>query len=262
MRLHRDVVETPGDRMAMARDAGVGRVSVASTFAGTLVAFGGTVVLLAVAATIAAGTDVNESLADASWREAGTAGGLILASALFLAYLFGGYSAGRMARRAGFAHGVLVFVTSLVGVAVVAAVARMLTDADSDAILRDLRSVGVPTTGDEWREVVTVAGIGSLAAMLIGSCLGGLWGERWHNRYLRRALDPTIGTEGEIRDRAATVHDDAVERVDRTRVSGGTARDRDDVDLRDEDRDGVHDDTTDDDRETVDAGRRRGLFRR
>jgi hypothetical protein len=219
-------VETPKDRVALARDAGVGRVSIASVFAGTLVAFGGTVVILALASVIAAGTDLDQRLADASWREAGTAGGAILAGALFLSFLFGGYSAGRMARRTGFLHGVLVFVTSLVGLAVVTAVARMLTDTSTDAVLRNLRSVGVPTNSDEWRDVATVAGLASLAAMLLGACLGGLWGDRWHNRLLARALDPTIGEEGDVRTVADARHEDAVRRVDRTRVGGG-------VDLRD-----------------------------
>jgi hypothetical protein len=225
----RTVVETPKDRMALARDAGVGRVSIASTFAGTLVAFGATVVLLALAAAVAAGTNVEETLADASWRDAGTAGGIILAATLLVAYLFGGYTAGRMARRSGLTHGILVFCTSLAGVAVVAAVARMLTDTTTDSILRNLRSVGVPTSGDEWGDVVTVAGVGSLAAMFLGSCLGGIWGERWHNRLLARALDPTVGTEADLRtraDAADTAHDEATARVDRTRVGGG-------VDLRD-----------------------------
>ena len=230
----REVVETPKDRVLLARDAGIGRVSIASVFAGTLVAFGGTVLLLALASVIAAGTDLDERLADASWREAGAAGGIILAAALFVSYFFGGYSAGRMARRSGLLQGVLVFVTSLVGLAVVTAVARMLTDTSTDAVLRNLRSVGVPTNSDEWRDVVTAAGIGSLAAMLLGSSLGGWWGDRWHNRLLTRALDPGIGEEGELQTRAATVHEDAERRVDRTRVGGG-------VDLRDGDRERDYD---------------------
>jgi hypothetical protein len=240
----REVVETPKERLALARDAGIGRVSVASAFAGTLAAFGGAVLLLAMTSVIAAGSDLDERLADASWREAGAAGGIILAGVLFVSYAFGGYSAGRMARRSGLMHGVLVFLTSLVGLAVVTAVAQMLTDASTDAVMRNLRSVGVPTNGDEWRDVVSAAGIGSLAAMFLGSCLGGLWGDRWHNRLLARALDPAIGEEGEVRARAASVHEDAVGRVERTRVGGG-------VDLRDrlhEDQEAEKDATPSDER--------------
>jgi hypothetical protein len=218
-------VETPRDRIALAEDAGVGPVSIASVFAGTLVAFGAAVLLLALAAAIAGGAGVNVDIQSNNWRDAGVAGGAILAGVLLLSYLFGGYSAGRMARRRGLLHGVLVFVTSLVAVGVATVVARLLTDADADTILRNLRSVGVPTTGSEWRDVVTVAGIGSLAAMLVGSVVGGRVGERWHTRLMRRAL----GREGAIRREAAVAHTDAVDRVERTRVGGG-------VDLRDGDR--------------------------
>jgi hypothetical protein len=119
-----------------------------------------------------------------------------------------------------------------VAVGAATVIARLLTDADADTILRNLRSVGVPTSGSEWRDVVTVAGVGSLVAMLFGSVLGGRVGDRWHTRLLRRALDPTVGREGAVRREAATVHDDAVGRVDRTRVGGGVdLRDRDRVDI-------------------------------
>jgi hypothetical protein len=222
-------VESPRDRIALAEDAGVGPVSIASVFAGTLVAFGAAVLLLALAAAIAGGAGVNVDIQSNNWRDAGVAGGAILAGVLLLSYLFGGYSAGRMARRRGLLHGALVFVTSLVAVGVATVVARLLTDADADTILRNLRSVGVPTTGSEWRSVVTVAGIGSLAAMLVGSVIGGRVGERWHTRLMRRALDPDVGREGAIRREAAAAHTDAVARVERTRVGGG-------VDLRDADR--------------------------
>jgi hypothetical protein len=34
----------------------------------------------------------------------------------------------------------------------------------------------------------TIAGIGSLAAMLVGALLGGVLGERWHSKLTRRAV--------------------------------------------------------------------------
>jgi hypothetical protein len=225
-RTRRGDVETPRDRIALAADAGMGAVSVASAFAGTLVAFGAAVLLLALAAAIVGGSGLNVDIQSNDWRQAGAVGGAILAGVLLVAYLFGGYTAGRMARRRGVLHGVMVFVTSLVAVAVATIVARLLTDADADTILRNLRSVGVPTSRSEWRDVVTVAGIGSLTAMLVGSVVGGMWGERWHTRLIARALDPDVGREGAIQRDAATAHDDAVTRVDKSRVGGG-------VDLRD-----------------------------
>jgi hypothetical protein len=244
-------VEGPRDRIALSQDAGVGAVSAASAFAGTLVAFGATVLLLALAAAVASGAGLDVDLQSNNWRDAGVAGGAILAGVLFVSYLFAGYSAGRMARRRGVLHGVLVFVTSLVAIGAATVIARMLTDADADTILRNLRSVGVPTSGSEWRDVVTVAGIGSLAAMLVGSVLGGAWGERWHSRLMARALDPDVGREGALRREAAVIHDDAAVRAERTRIAGGT-------ELRERDRDA--DEVVDNDDETV--TKRRSFLRR
>jgi hypothetical protein len=240
-------VETSRDRIALAEDAGVGAVSIASVFAGTLVAFGATVLLLALAAAVAGGAGLDVDLQDNNWRDAAVAGGAILAGVLLVAYVFAGYTAGRMARRRGLLQGLLVFVTSLVAVGVATVIARLLTDADADAILRNLRSVGVPTTGSEWRDVATVAGIGSLVAMFVGSLAGGVWGERWHSRLIARALDPEVGTEGAVRRQAATAHDDAVTRVERTRVGGG-------VDLRDS---GRADETVDEDADANEERRAR-----
>ena len=68
--------------------------------------------------------------------------------------------------------------------------------------MTSLRSLGVPTTADEYGQAFTVAGIASLAAVLIGGFVGGGWGERWHGKLLARAVDPTIGTEAAARQRA------------------------------------------------------------
>ena len=241
------VVETPGDRKALARDAGVGNVSIASVLAGTLVAFGAFAVLVAIAAAIASAAGVDTDLTANDWRDAGAVGGVILAVVLFASYFFGGYTAGRMARRNGVMQGLLVFVTAILAVAVVAAVTRILTDVDTDQILDNLRSLGIPTTRDEWAEVGTVAGLLSLVAMLAGSVLGGSYGERWHNRLLVRALDPEVGPEADIRRQADDHHDGVVDRVDRTTVGHATGttttvdadrdRDRDGDGVRDRDRD-------------------------
>ena len=231
------VVETPGDRRALARDAGVGTISIASVLAGTLVAFGAFAILVAIAAAIASAAGVDTDLTTNDWREAGVAGGVILAVVLFLSYFYGGYTAGRMARRNGLMQGVLVFITAILAVAIVAAATRILTDIDTDRILDNLRSIGVPTTRDEWSDVGTVAGLLSLIAMLAGAVLGGSYGERWHNRLLARALDPDVGPEGEVRRRVAedegqaeVRHDEAAERVDRSTAghttAGTTVRDR------------------------------------
>src|SRR4051794_39128070 len=160
-------VETRTDRMALTRDAGIPKLSLISVLAGVMVAYGTFVVVLGIvaAALHAAGVDTDVSRND--WQRLGTGAGLIIAAVLLVSYLFGGYVAGRMARRAGLTHGVLVF---LLGVAVavgVGAVVNALTD--SSAVIANLRDLGIPTSRGEWAHVGTIAGIASLAGMLIGS---------------------------------------------------------------------------------------------
>jgi hypothetical protein len=192
-------VENARDRTVLARDAGLPRASFISALAGTMVAYGTSIVVVAVAAGIAArvsNTDTS-TLTTYDWRRIGGGAAAVLAIALLVSYLFGGYVAGRMARRAGALNGFLVFVLSIVVVGV--AVAIIGTKTDSGTIVDDLRRAGIPTTTSEWRDIGTVAGIASLAAMLLGSVLGGALGERWHGKLLTRALDPEIGPEAEAR---------------------------------------------------------------
>ena len=117
-----------------------------------------------------------------------------------MSYLFGGYVAGRMARRAGVLNGLLV---AVLGLAIAAAVAALVRNTDAETINSNLRSLGVPTTADEYGQAFTVAGIASMVAIFLGSLLGGSLGERWHGKLLARAANPAIGTEAEARRRAA-----------------------------------------------------------
>ena len=167
--------------------------------AGVLVAYAAFAVLAALAAAAAAAIGLNTDLSANNWAELGVGSAIVAAVVLLLAYLFGGYVAGRMARRAGLIHGIAVFILALIIVALVAAIAA--TQTDTSAIRDNLRSLGIPTTGAEWGDVGTLAGIGSLAAMLVGALLGGLLGERWHTKLTRRAASPNYGPE---RDRPTT----------------------------------------------------------
>lgn len=221
-----DEVETRADRAALAAHAGMGRVSLASVLAGTLVAYGAFAVLLAVTAAIAKAAGFDTDLSTDQWHDLGAAGGAIVAVVLLVCYLFGGYVAGRMARRSGSTNGFLVFVLSLVIAVGVAGVVNVFTDGAD--ILRNLRSVGIPTSASEWSDVGTVAGIGSLLAMLVGSVMGGAWGERWHTKLLARAIDPAYGVEA-ARRREADRHRDEV-RESEERATEAQLEARHDVD--------------------------------
>jgi hypothetical protein len=200
-----DPVETRRDRATLTREAGIGKLSFLSVLAGVLVAYGAFAVLAALAGAAAAAIGLNTDLSANNWAELGVASAIAAALVLLLAYVFGGYVAGRMARRAGLLHGLAVFILALVIVALIAAIAAW--QSDTSAIRDNLRSLGIPTTGAEWSDVGTLAGIGSLAAMLIGALLGGLLGERWHTKLTRRAASPNYGPDRDqptTDDRAAT----------------------------------------------------------
>jgi hypothetical protein len=206
VRAARTMRETARERRELADDAGFGGFSVTSVLAGVLVAYGAFAILagLAAAALDAFGDDTDLTT---NWEALGTTGGIIVAGLLFLAYLFGGYVAGRMARRNGIAHGAGVLVLGIVVVAAVAALAR--SSADPDAIASNLRSLGIPTTADEWGQAGTVAGIASLIAVVVGSLLGGALGERWHARLFARAADPTVGAQAAAARQAEQARTDA-----------------------------------------------------
>jgi len=220
--------------MVLARDAGMGKVSFISVLAGVLVAYGAFAVIAAITAAVlnAVGVDT-ASLSDNDWRDAGIAGAAITAFVLLLSYLFGGYVAGRMARRAGALNGLLVFVLSVVIMAVIAGL--LSVQADSDQVASNLRTLGLPTTGEEWKSIGTVAGLGSLVAMLLGSLLGGTLGERWHGKLLKRALDPSVGSEASAIRQSESAESQRLD-AEQRRLSVGQHRE---VDLRN----GAGDDT-------------------
>ena len=186
--------ETARERRELARDAGFGGFSVTSVLAGVLVAYGAFAILLGLAAAVA-GAFGDDTDLSTGWEELGTGAGLVVAFLILLSYLFGGYVAGRMARRNGLAHGAGVLVLGVVIVGAVAALAR--SSGGADTVADNLRSLGIPTTADEYGDAGTVAGIASLLALVVGSLLGGLLGERWHARLFARAVDPNVGAQAD-----------------------------------------------------------------
>ncbi len=243
----RSIVETRRDRRALAADAGFGSISLPSILAGVLVAYGAFAILAAIAAAIVNAVGVDTDVISTDYEQLSIVGGLITAAVLFLSYLFGGYVAGRMARRSGLLQGILVAVLGLVIVAVVAGLVGQA--AGTDDIVGNLRDLGVPTTGDEYGQAFTVAGLAALAGILLGGLLGGILGERWHGRLLARAVDPNVGTEAEMRTRAqqdmARAEEERTRSFERARTaSPERARRVDRESLSDDDRRAVDDDVT------------------
>jgi hypothetical protein len=195
--------ESPRDRKRLARQAGLGRVSFISVLAGVLVAYGAFAVLAALVGAVAVAIGLDAELASNDWDTFEMGSAVTVTVVAFVAYWFGGYVAGRMARRAGLVNGLAVFVLAVLLVVVVGAVAA--SQAETEAIQANLRSLGLPITGAEWAGIGTVAGIGTLAGMLLGAGIGGVVGERWHSELARWAAvgrgSPDHDQEG--RDRAS-----------------------------------------------------------
>ena len=175
--------ESPKERASLAREAGLGRLSFPSILAGVLVAYGAFAVLAAWSAQWRPRSASTPTSTETTGpprprqrhrRGRGAPGNLSVRRVR-----------GRPGR-AGLLNGLAVFLLAVVLVAVVGAVAA--SQADTEAIGSNLRGLGIPTTGTEWGKAGTIAGIGSLAAMLVGALLGGVLGERWHSKLTRRAV--------------------------------------------------------------------------
>jgi hypothetical protein len=195
--------ESPRDRKRLARQAGLGRLSFISVLAGVLVAYGAFAVLAALVGTVAVAIGLDAELASNDWTTFGMGSAVTVTVVAFVAYLFGGYVAGRMARRAGLVNGLAVFALAVLLVVVVGAIAA--SQADTATIQANLRSLGLPITGTEWAQIGTAAGIGTLVGMLVGAGIGGVVGERWHSELARWAAlgrgSPNRDQDG--RDRAS-----------------------------------------------------------
>ena len=117
----------------------------------------------------------------------GIGGGIALLVVLFLAYLAGGYVAGRMARFDGARQGIAVWVIGLLIVIVLAVLGLVLGSKYN--VLQSLNLPRIPI----GEGTATTAGIIALVAVLIvtlaGAILGGKLGERYHRKIDRVGLD-------------------------------------------------------------------------
>lgn len=206
--------ETARTRRRVVEEAGWGTTSFISVLAGTLVAFGAVVLVAAAAgaAGSALGLDTN-GISTNEWRQAGIAGAAVGAVVLFGAFFFGGYTTGRMSRRAGARHGALLVLLTAIFVGVVA----LLAWAAAGSVNVDVS--GIPTGRNTWGDIGLGAAIAGTAAIVLGSITGAIKGERWHGRLATAVLEHREALADQERERtrrqAAVVGDDP---VDGTRV--------------------------------------------
>lgn len=166
-----------------------GGMSIGAIVTGVVVALGAMFLLSAIIGGILVALDVEtETLTESEGLRAGIAAGIAFVVAQFLAYLWGGYTAGRMARGAGFAHGLLVpIVALLLGLLAAGLVRLMGAEANLNLPFTVNRLPLETDTAVNWG---TGIGIASLVAMLLGGIAGGITGSRWHTKLELRAVAP------------------------------------------------------------------------
>ncbi|SFF76921.1 hypothetical protein [Blastococcus tunisiensis] len=176
----------------VAQRAAFGGIKGGAAFFGWLSANGLAVLLIAVLAAagvalgLARGVDTADEAAEQAGDQVqaiGLGGGVAVLVVLFVAYLAGGYVAGRMARFDGARQGVAVWLIGLAVVVVLAAAGTILGAQYN--VLQQLNLPRIPI--DEG--TATTAGIVTLVAILLvtllGALIGGKLGERYHRRVDR-----------------------------------------------------------------------------
>jgi hypothetical protein len=169
-----------------------GGIQWGAAFFGWLSANGLAVLLVALlsAGGVAIGLTEGIATADDAAEQAdtiGLAGGITLLVVLFLAYLAGGYVAGRMARFDGARQGIAVWVIGL-AVVLALAVAGLVFGSEYNVLQRlDLPRIpideGTATTGG------IIALVAVLVVTLLGAILGGKLGDRFHRKVDRAGFD-------------------------------------------------------------------------
>jgi hypothetical protein len=176
------------DAVAAQRDR-FGGIKWGAAFFGWLSANGLAVVLVAllsaagVGLSLAQGVDSVADVPADTGDVLGVAGGVALLVVLFLAYLAGGYVAGRMARFDGARQGLAVWLIGLL-VVVLLAVAGVALGAEFNVLQQlDLPRIPIDEGTATTTAVVTLAAV--LVATLAGALLGGTLGTRYHRRVDR-----------------------------------------------------------------------------
>jgi hypothetical protein len=180
----RDAVTAQRDRF--------GGIQWGAAFFGWLSANGLAVILIALlsAAGVALGLAQGVNTADEATEQAetlGLGGGIAILVVLFLAYLAGGYVAGRMARFDGARQGLATWLIGLIVVLALAAVGVLL-----GAQYNVLSQLNLPRIPIE-EGTATTAGVITLVAILVvtllGAVIGGKLGERFHRKVDRAGFD-------------------------------------------------------------------------
>ena len=182
----------PGRNAVAAQHDRFGGIKWGAAFFGWLSANGLAVLLIALvsAAGVAIGLTQGVPSADEATSNAGgigLGGGIALLVVLFLAYLAGGYVAGRMARFDGVRQGIAVWVIGLVVVIVLAVLG--LVFGSQYNVLAQLELPRIPVDEGTATTAGLIALVAVLLATLLGAIVGGKLGDRFHRKVDRAGFD-------------------------------------------------------------------------
>lgn len=167
-----------------------GGIAFGPIITGATVAYGALfMVSILAAATFAAFGLAPEGMERGDALQAGIAAGVLFVLAMFLVYLWGGYAAGRMARGAGIANGLLVPIAGL-GIGIVLT-ALSAAAGGQTGLLGPFMPAQLPVEQDLLVNFGAGVGLVALVAMFLGGVLGALMGVRW-----ARQLDHPDRLEG------------------------------------------------------------------
>jgi len=170
-----------------------GGIKFGSCFFGWLTATGTAVLLTALVAAAGLGVGLAQNVtadqATQNQQSLGLAGAIVLVIISFIAYICGGYVAGRMARFNGVRQGIGVWLWAIV-IAIVLGVVGLVAGNRYNVLALMNSYPRLPANVG----ALTASGIVLAAVLvlvtLIGAVLGGLLGMRFHRRVDRVGLDP------------------------------------------------------------------------
>ncbi|MFN3706888.1 hypothetical protein [Microcella sp.] len=169
-------------------------VAVGSAFLGWLTATGAALLLTALVASIGAAIGLGnantaEEAVEGALAEAttiGVVGAIILALVLFIAYVAGGYVAGRMARVSGIMQGFVVWLWAVV-FAIVVGVLAAVGGTQLDGFARVDGFPLLPLTGTDLTATTIITAVVIAVVSLAGAILGSAAGTRH-----RHTGDPNV----------------------------------------------------------------------
>jgi hypothetical protein len=160
-----------------------GGFSWGSDFFGWLAAAG----LAGILAGIVAAAGAALGLTEGSTDQIGLGGGIALAAVLFVAYVAGGYVAGRMARFDGTRQGLGVW---LWGILIAGAIAVLAAAGGSKYnVLDQLNLPRIPIDQGNLTDTGAIVLAVGLVVSLVGAIIGGTLGARWHRRVDRHVVE-------------------------------------------------------------------------